>query len=333
MKKIRLEFPLGTGREGYLPKKIWLKVSGNKTEAFEDRNFTIPVPATGKKVSIEVAVPEKLELIEIVKLGGFTPDNDISSGWCKDEADPNWRVPGLQKVTIIFDDRLHEVPVMNERPDREEWDNYRATECGGWLWAKTWALAVYTLETQTIAAFHWHPKLIRELEAKRRPIQLSDRNKLPCMWEKGGQIDDYTGNATIICNANGNKMKPIFIKKRGTLACSEHALIVVHENDIIIEVAYQKCEFHINVLKIIGINSEECEAEVEYITKWSYPFGNCPAIREYIETLSASNWSNRDIAKKYKNAILAAYDKATCYHCRKPYFVRITESIRINSLT
>lgn len=317
MKKIRLEFPLG--KDKYLPKKVWLKVNDKQTEAFEDRKFTVPILATGKKVSLAVNVPEELELIEIIGLGGTTPDGDISLGWCMNEANPNWRVPGLKKVTVIFDDRIHEVPVIDEKPDRKDWDYYREHTCDGWLFLKNWALVVYTLETQTIAAFHWHPNLIKELETKKRNIILSKRN-FPCMWEKGGQIDEFTGNSTIICDANGNKMKPIFIKKRGTLACSEHALIVIHEGDVIIEVSYQKYyQFKIYVLKIIDINLEERKAEVEYIDKFLLPpLGmHSNDYKEYI----VQECSDTE-TEKYKDAILNAYAKAMCYHCRDPYFIK-----------
>lgn len=319
MKKIRLEIPLG--KEEYLPKKVWLKVNDKRTEAFEDRDFTIPIPipVKGKKVSFDVEVPNELRLIEIVGVGGTTPDGDISFGWLMDEVNPNWRVPGLKKVTVIFNDRIHEVPVINERPDRKEWDDYRAHECDGFLFLKNWALAVYTLENQTIAAFHWHPNLIKELEAKKRTITLSKGNQLPCMWEKGGQIDKFTGNSTIICDANGNKKKPIFIRGKGTLACSEHALIVIHEGDVIIEVAYQKNQvFMIEVFKIIAINAEECKAELERLGRFSCLYATYDGIEEDI----AEKFFSDEKTQKYKDAILKAYAKAMCYHCREPYFIR-----------
>lgn len=160
MKKIRLEIPLGCG-EKYLPwKEVWLKIIENQTKPYEDMKLTIPINETGKKVSLEVEVPEELQLIEIAKLGGTTPDGDIAMTWCMNEVNPNWKIPGLKKVTVIFDDRVHEVPVINEKPDREDWNYYREHENNGWLFLKRWALVVYTLENQTIGTFYWHSNLI-----------------------------------------------------------------------------------------------------------------------------------------------------------------------------
>lgn len=164
MKKIRLEFPIcwGENTNKYLPSHVWLKVVDNHTEAFRDREFTQLLPKTEKNISLEVEVPKELEMIEVIPPGGSTPDGDIGLGWCLEMADPNWHVPGLKKVSIIFCDTTHEVEVINERPDFDGWKEYTENdEFGRWLFLRPWAMAVYVINSKTIATFHWHSKMAR----------------------------------------------------------------------------------------------------------------------------------------------------------------------------
>lgn len=161
MKQIRLEIPLDC--DGVSLKKVWLKVNDSQTEAFEDEECNIPIISTVERVTIEVEAPEELQLIEVIIPNGIAPTGDISLGWSICELDPNWRIPGLENVTIIFDDAIYEVPVINEKPDRKEWDDYNSyPNEGACLFLKTWALAVYAIKSQTIGAFHWHYSLIKE---------------------------------------------------------------------------------------------------------------------------------------------------------------------------
>jgi hypothetical protein len=37
-------------------------------------------------------------------------------------------------------------------------------------------------------------------------------------------------------------------------------------------------------------------------------------------------WWNEDLAKEFEEAIQAAEDKATCYHCRKPHYIQPKEA-------
>ena len=326
MKTIRLEFPLG--EKSYLPKKIWLKVNGKRTEPFEDRNFTTPIQMVGEKVSLDVNVPKELSIIEIANLGGTTPDGDIYMWWSISAIkNPDWKIPGLKKVTVIFDDRTHDVPVINERPDTEDWNYYRNSGCGGRLFLKRWALAVYTLESKTVATFHWHPFLINELEKKKRPIELS-KKKLPCMWEKGGQIDDFNGSSTIICDEFGNSIRPISIRRTGILSCSKHALVVIHKNYIIVEVSYQEKSpiIKIDVLRIVDLNYDKCYVVTETVENLSFPYYDQKDIDKAEERIKKTCDDSSKL-KKYKNAIIAGYRKATCYKCKKPYFVKNCDRI------
>lgn len=307
MKKIRLEFPSNQ------LDRIWLKVTDNKTQAFHDKNFSIPIISTNQKISLEISVPQKLELIQVDRT--IYPSK-ISFNWTGKEIAPYGRMPGLKKVSIIFNDRTFDVPVIDEQPNLDDYNYCR--EHDYWLnHRKIWSLTVCTFESKTIAFFLWHPLFILDLKSRKRTILLS-KNGLPCLWEKGGRIDESTGNSTIICDANGNKKKPIFIKRKGTLSCSEHALIVIKKNDVIVEVNYQEYyPFEIKILRIINININARELEVDYIDYFSIFLMDTPdrykySIKEYCE----------DEIPKYQNAILSAYKKAICYNCKEPYFIK-----------
>lgn len=165
MKKIRLEFPIGWGKDPnvFLPEHVWLKVVDDHTEAFKDKEFKQAFPQTEEKISLEVEVPEELEGIEVIPPGGITPTEDITMGWCSSMADSDWKMPGLKKISVITENKVHEVNVIGERPDLDGWRAYtRSDRQGAWLFMKLWALTVYTLESKTIAAFHWHSKLSSE---------------------------------------------------------------------------------------------------------------------------------------------------------------------------
>lgn len=166
MKRIRLEFPLcwGESTNVYMPSHVYLKVVDTQTEAFIDKEFTQSVPQTEKKISLEVEVPEELEVIEVIPPGGTTPVDDIGLDWGLYGADSNWKIPGLQKVLVVLDGKTHEVPVSNEKPDFEEWRAFTSVEGeGNWWFIMPWALAIYVTETKTFGGFHWHSKLAKGL--------------------------------------------------------------------------------------------------------------------------------------------------------------------------
>lgn len=169
MKNIRLEIPLDIW-ENVIDNRIWMKVSQKSTEIYQDRECTTPILPKGRMVGVEVNVPEELNLIEVVGLGGLTPIQDISTGWILESTDPNWRFPELKKVLVLMKNLTHEVPVIDEKPDRDEWEKYCEKAEGGWLFLKNWAMEVYIFEKETIASFHWHPNLEKEYASEIREI-------------------------------------------------------------------------------------------------------------------------------------------------------------------
>jgi hypothetical protein len=145
------------------------------------------------------------------------------------------------------------------------------------------------------------------------------RHDLPCMWEEGGSAT-HTGSAQIICNAKGQAKKAIYVRKRGTLCCDKHALIPVRVGDYIIRVYHCREDFTIYIMRIIGIQ--------KYFTKKNAKGFVVERFKEVITSdiaiFSKGQWNNEP-PKELNQAIQKAKDKATCYHCRTPFFIKRKE--------
>ena len=162
MKQIRLEFPLGWGKDPriLLPNSLWLKVVENRTEAYSDKNCTNFIHMTRKKVSIEVSVPDDLSIIEVTPPGIATPADLIEIFWSMSMANPEWKIPGLKEVFVCFNDLYRQVPIIEEVPDLSYWQHYTSTdEIGMYLWSRPWALVVYVTESRTFATFSWKARM------------------------------------------------------------------------------------------------------------------------------------------------------------------------------
>lgn len=123
----------------------------------------------------------------------------------------------------------------------------------------------------------------------------------PAMWESGGGCTN-TGAAVIIANGDGTAKEPVYVRRRGSLACAHHALFVVHEGDMIIEAEHHRRDFNIRIWHIDQIQEEEAWLTLIY---------------EY----SRGEW-DMDPEENFMPAIEAAVEKATCYHCREPHYAR-----------
>ncbi len=129
---------------------------------------------------------------------------------------------------------------------------------------------------------------------------IRSKSGIPCLWEEGGGWTN-TGYAVIITDKNGDKKKPIYVKRRGHLACGEHALIPIREGDYIVSANHHRKDFIIDVLVVKKVNKSK--AEVERISEYS--MGEwVPVLPEYL-----------------KRAVEAAKAKALHYHCRIPYYI------------
>lgn len=124
---------------------------------------------------------------------------------------------------------------------------------------------------------------------------------LPAMWESGGGATN-TGEATIIANGDGSKKKPVYIRRRGPLACYNHALCVVKPGDVVVEANHHRKDFEIRVWRIEQILEEEVRLNLLY-------------------EFSRGEW-DAELPASLVAAVQAAKEKATCYHCREPHYVR-----------
>jgi len=136
-------------------------------------------------------------------------------------------------------------------------------------------------------------------------IQLEKTKKgFPALWEEGGGMSN-TGHARIIADSQGQRKKPIFIRTGGHLALGEHALFIVQEGDVVIDIYRHHSDYDITVKRIAKIktDNEQLIAELETLAHFDQ-----------------GEWDHEDVARKFNDAIDAAKDKSRCYHCREPHY-------------
>ncbi len=126
------------------------------------------------------------------------------------------------------------------------------------------------------------------------------KSGLPALWEAGGGCTN-TGDARIICNRNGQPKKPIYIRRSGHLSNREHALLVIEEGDYVIYASHHRRDYLIRIYKIVNIEQEHAFTELKY-------------------EFSKGEW-DQSPPEFLQNAINAATEKASCYHCKEPHFV------------
>ena len=123
----------------------------------------------------------------------------------------------------------------------------------------------------------------------------------PALWECGGGYTN-TGEATIIASPRGGSKRALYIRRRGELANSQHALIPVAVGDYIVEAYHHRKNFEIEIYKILDFEEET-------------------AVVEQVNRFIMGKW-NAELPTFLEAAVEAAMQKATCYHCRKPYFIK-----------
>ena len=144
---------------------------------------------------------------------------------------------------------------------------------------------------------------IREIE-----IEFSRGRGLPCLWEGGGGYSN-TGSATTVADARGRPKRPIYVRRRGHLACADHALIPVAVGDYVVEAGHHRRDFNITVLRLVEVPVPQPGAE-----------GYGAARAEVVAEFSKGEWVP-ELPQHLQAAVEAAMEKATCYHCRSPHFV------------
>ena len=128
-------------------------------------------------------------------------------------------------------------------------------------------------------------------------IELS-KGGLPCLWAVSG-VSSNTVGSTIVGDMNCRPKKPLCVTTRGHLPNSDHELIPVRVNDIIVECSQWLHEFTINIYKIINFNMEEKKATLKLLNSFD-----------------KGEWAY-DLKQKYSDIVETAKNKATSYHCRK----------------
>jgi len=147
--------------------------------------------------------------------------------------------------------------------------------------------------------------MLDEDVAERFTVELT-RTGIPCLWECGGGMTN-TGWAQVICAIDGSPKKAIYVRQYGHLALREHALIPVQKWDVIVKAHHHRGDFRISLWQVFEICKESDDAylNARMTTYWD-----------------GFEWTDPDVAEKYKVAVQAAKEKATCYHCREPHFVK-----------
>jgi len=120
-----------------------------------------------------------------------------------------------------------------------------------------------------------------------------------CLWESGGGMTN-TGKSRIIAGSKGERKRALFVRSKGELSNSVHALIPVREEDVVVDCYRNKAGFEIDIYKITEIIDNQ--AKVERIAE-----------------LREGKW-NADVSM-YKEAIEASMRKSRMYHCREAIFI------------
>lgn len=130
------------------------------------------------------------------------------------------------------------------------------------------------------------------------------------MWECGGGLTS-SGSATIITGRNGEARRPVYIPRGGHLACGNHALITVHEGFYIVNVHVSRgTRSSANISQILSVSVKDINGE-----KWE-----AQAEVEAVNTFSNGEW-DKPLDGKFHLPVEAAFNKASCYHCRTPYYI------------
>ena len=114
-------------------------------------------------------------------------------------------------------------------------------------------------------------------------------------WEGGGGMTS-TGSATIVAGPRFERLAPLYIRRRGQLACSpEHALFPISAGYWVIHADHHRGDFRIEMQKFDGE-----KFAVGYI-------------------FDQGEWDATP-PQEAEAAIETAKQKAYCYHCREVHF-------------
>jgi len=144
-----------------------------------------------------------------------------------------------------------------------------------------------------------------ESETVRIPLEIT-RTGRPAVWESGGGYSN-TGSAIIFTDQDGCPPRAIYIKRKGHLACENHALIPFALVGWVIKAKHHRGDFEI---KIIARDFERAVNLDERV-----------AFGKLMYSYSDGEWYPHRPPGFLWEALMAAKKKATTYHCRTPMFV------------
>lgn len=122
----------------------------------------------------------------------------------------------------------------------------------------------------------------------------------PCYWESGGGTTN-TGRATIVTDRLFQKLRPLYIKRKGMLSNGSHAMLPLRRGFHIIDVKHHREDFEITVFQVVSIVKDV--AALEVINQFSAETSN--------------SWKGTLI----EDAVIAGINKSKDYHCKKAYYV------------
>lgn len=134
---------------------------------------------------------------------------------------------------------------------------------------------------------------------KHQRLERSKSGK-PVYWESGGGYSN-TGYAYLICNKDGMKKKPLFVKNSGHLACSEHALFIVDVGDVIVSVVRETETVFVD--EVMNIFEDQMTLLRTHICEYG-------------------DW-DRELPEKFIEVVSAGLEKSQTYHCRSAVYYEI----------
>ena len=137
---------------------------------------------------------------------------------------------------------------------------------------------------------------------KKISIELS-RHGIPCLWERGG-AGTNTGHAQLIGDKYAQEKMALYIRRRGSLASSDHALIPIKIGDIVVQAYQHRGDFDIDIYQIVSIDIAEKKAELELINDFKQ-----------------GEWA-KNLLPEHEEIVEKAQRKALNYHCRCVYFAK-----------
>ncbi len=139
------------------------------------------------------------------------------------------------------------------------------------------------------------------------PIERS-RNDMPCLWESGGKYP-VAAKVRIIAAPDGSRKKAIFVRKRGDLACQNHALIPIAVGDITVSMFRANIDVSGEVSYVRSIDFQDFAT-----TQIAYMFTGT-----LIDDKLEGTWYP-DLPPFLQPAVEAAFNKLQDYHCREVYY-------------